>query len=593
MVPRFVACAALWMAAALLSPTGAAQVQTTNAFPGLTFSLVTDIQAPPDGTNRLFVVEQGGTIKVFPNDPATTSADTFLDLSGVVSCCGEDGLLGLAFAPDYATSGFFYVNYTPPSPLRTVVSRFRVSPTDPNAADPASEQIILEVNQPQGNHNGGQIQFGPDGYLYIALGDGGGGGDPGENGEDPTTLLGSVLRIDVSGAGGKQGRGAAPDCGAGANANYTIPADNPLNDGAGDVCDEIWAYGFRNPWRMSFGGGHLWVADVGEGDREEISWADAGLNYGWNTMEGTLCYDPPSNCDQTGRELPVWDYNRDFTTGGRSITGGYVYNGLGCGELTGKYLYGDFITTNIWAMEFDGSGVVSNTLLIQGSGLSVSTFGVDQSGEVYIADYGGTTTLHRFDNCTPLPVELVRFEAATDGDAVALAWATASETNNAGFEVQTRTASGAPQDAEWRVLGFVEGAGTTLEPQQYAYRAEGVAPGPHAFRLKQIDFDGTFEYSPEVEVQVEVAGAYSLSSAHPNPFQTATRFTLTLAKAQAVRVEVYDVLGRLVTVLQDGPLEGGIPHVFTLEAGTLPSGLYAYHVSGETFAVTKPVVLVH
>jgi glucose/arabinose dehydrogenase len=280
----------------------AAQPAIDNAFPQLGFNNITDLQAPPDGTNRLVAVERAGTIRVFESDPATATRTTFLELSGSVDTNGEGGLLGLAFHPDYAQNGHFFVYYTTSEggPFRSVVARFTVS-DDPDVADPTSEQVVLTVDQPWTNHNAGQLQFGPDGYLYVGLGDGGGGGDPFENGQDRSTLLGAMLRLDVD----LDGSGASPDCGAGA---YEVPPENPfLGDEA--ACDEIYAYGLRNPFRYSFGpAGRLWVADVGQNQWEEINWVEAGGNYGWNTMEGEGCYDPPSGCDTSGlsRTATAW-----------------------------------------------------------------------------------------------------------------------------------------------------------------------------------------------------------------------------------------------------------------------------------------------
>ena len=369
-----------------------AQVQIENAFPNLTFRFPVDIQAPTDGTDRLFVVGQDGVIWVFENDAGVTQATEFLNIESKVLCCGELGLLGLAFHPDYANNGFFYVNYTAANPMRTVIARYSVT-ADPDVADPNSELVLLEVDQPFTNHNAGQLRFGPDGFLYVGLGDGGSGGDPQDNGEDPTTLLGSMLRIDVDGQ-----TGGAPDCGAGPNANYTIPADNPFVGGPPANCDEIFAYGLRNPWRYTFDDtGRLWVADVGQNAWEEIDWVTSGGNYGWDIMEGNHCHEPGVGCDRTGLELPVWEYGHDFNMGGFAIIGGAVYNGAACAaDLGGQYVYGDNVTGNIWALSFDDNGATGNTMLFQGSGVAVTAFGVDAAGEMYLTDYGTSGIIQTF-----------------------------------------------------------------------------------------------------------------------------------------------------------------------------------------------------
>lgn len=348
-----------------------AQTNTVAAFPNLSFDSPTDIQQPGDGTDRLFVLEQPGRINVFPNNSDVQSADLFLDIEDQVLYGGEQGLLGLAFHPDYESNGYFYINYTTDNPRRTVVSRWNVNPTNPDQADPNSEFVILEVEQPFSNHNGGQIQFGPDGYLYVSFGDGGSGGDPQGNGQNRGTLLGSIIRIDVNGTQG--------------NLNYAIPNDNPYAGNSEGYREEIWAYGLRNVWRFSFDSqGRLWAADVGQNQWEEVDLIEPGKNYGWNIMEGMHCYSPSSGCDQTGLELPLVEYGHT-QSGGFSITGGYVYTGTSAEELLGKYIYADFVTGNIWALSYNGS--VESNDLIEDSDHAVSTFGVDANGELYFASF--------------------------------------------------------------------------------------------------------------------------------------------------------------------------------------------------------------
>ena len=378
--------------AAVWAQPARSQFQLKPAFPHLSFSQPVDLQHPSDGSNRLFVVEQAGVIRVFDNDPTTTSAPVFLDIQSRVSSGNERGLLGLAFHPDFASNGFFYVNYTATPPLRSVVARYSVDAANPDQGDPVSEMIVLEIAQPAGNHNAGQLAFGPeDGYLYIALGDGGGSGDPFENGQDPGTLLGSLLRIDVDGGAARQSRMLAPDCGAGPTATYTIPADNPLVDGPGNDCDEIWAYGLRNPWRFSFDPttNDLWTGDVGQGSYEEIDRITPGGNYGWKTMEGFHCFSPPTGCNQTGLTLPVWEYAHNGSS--KSVTGGHVYRGPTTSEIWGQYVYADFVDGRIWALDYNGGSPV-NTLLLD-STLRFSAFGVDPNNELYLVAYSGA--IHR------------------------------------------------------------------------------------------------------------------------------------------------------------------------------------------------------
>lgn len=344
------------------------------AFPDLSFTRPVDLQHPGDDTNRIFVVEQRGVISVFPNDPAAGSKTVFLDIEDQVDDGhNEEGLLGLAFHPDYKSNGYFYVNYTT-FDSKTYISRFQVSPQNPGQADPESEQVVLSFDQPHGNHNGGQVSFGPDGYLYIAVGDGGSGGDPDDNGQDRTTLLGTILRIDVD----NQENGN----------NYAIPPDNPFAGNSDGYREEIYAYGLRNPWRFSFdaGNGHLWTGDVGQNRYEEIHIIENGGNYGWDIMEGMHCFEPQSGCDMTGLEMPVWEYDRD--EGDVSVTGGFVYRGPSLPELTGKYVYADYASGRIWALDYSDPDNPANTEIVD-TGVAISSFGVDRDNELYICAFDG------------------------------------------------------------------------------------------------------------------------------------------------------------------------------------------------------------
>ena len=342
------------------------------AFPNLDFQQLTGLVQPDDGSDRIFVTEQTGLVRVFPNDQAVTQAGVFLDIQDRVSMSSsEEGLLGMAFDPGYETNGFLYVYYSNSSPRRSVLSRFSVSQNDPNVADPGSEYIIMEIAQPFSNHNGGQIVFGPDGYLYVALGDGGSGGDPQGNGQNVGTLLGSILRIDVSG----------PSDGK----NYRIPADNPFV-GVPGVREEIWAYGLRNPWRFSFDPdtGWLWVSDVGQASWEEIDTVEKGLNYGWNIMEGSSCYPPGTGCDPAGLELPLWEYS---PADGCAIIGGHVHRSQSNPSLLAAYVYGDFCSGKIWGLRYDGQSVTEQ-MLLNDSSLFISSFGTDLARNLYILSYG-------------------------------------------------------------------------------------------------------------------------------------------------------------------------------------------------------------
>ncbi len=341
-----------------------------------------------DGSGRLFVVEQPGTIRVIKN--GTVLSTPFLDLTDRTSRSGEKGLLGLAFHPDYATNGTFYVNYTRDSDGTTVIERYTVSSLNPDVADPASRFEILTIAQPYGNHNGGQLLFGPDGYLYIGMGDGGSGGDPQENAQDPTNLLGAMLRLDVN-------NGGSP---------YAIPSDNPYVGTAGR--DEIWAIGLRNPWRFSFDRqtGDLYIGDVGQNAWEEISYQAAGtpggVNFGWDCLEGTHPYEFDDACADADLTDPIAEYSHSE---GRSVTGGFVYRGDLYPDLQGRYFYADYVNGKIWSLYKTASNpdTWSTPELELDAGFNVSAFGEDEDGELYVCDWNGGTIRRLADAHGPTP----------------------------------------------------------------------------------------------------------------------------------------------------------------------------------------------
>ncbi|MEZ4737313.1 MAG: PQQ-dependent sugar dehydrogenase [Caldilineaceae bacterium] len=326
------------------------------------------------------MVEKAGTIRMVADGALHDTP--FLDITDRVnSSANEQGLLGLAFAPDYATSGFFFVNYTD-SRGDTVVARYQVTADDANQADPASEFVVLQIEQPARNHNGGMVLFGPDGYLYIGTGDGGGGGDRYGNGQNPETLLGKMLRLDVT---------------SDPQQPYVIPADNPwvtADWNGADVRDEVWAVGLRNPWRYSFdrATGDLWIGDVGQNQFEEVNYTPAassgGLNYGWPIMEATSCYNSSGDdCIEADFVLPVAEYSH---RGHCSVTGGYVYRGPALPALQGVYLFGDYCSGAIWATWFDSSAQWRTELMLE-SDASLSSFGEDEAGELYVTDMASGT----------------------------------------------------------------------------------------------------------------------------------------------------------------------------------------------------------
>ncbi len=370
------------------SPPVRQPVALVNAFPALNFDRPMLLTHSNDGSNRIFVVEQPGVIRVVANDSTATQADVFLDITDRVNAGGEMGLLGLAFHPDFSNNGFLFVNYTTTrdGPRRTVISRFTASGAQ---ADANSELRLLEVEQPFSNHNGGMIEFGNDGYLYIALGDGGSGGDPRGHGQNKTTLLGAIARIDVDNPG--QGR------------NYGIPPENPFVGDGGGVREEIYAFGLRNPWRFSIDRptGQIWAGDVGQGQWEEIDLIERGGNYGWRNMEGNHCFDPSSGCENPEFVAPITEYGH--SDGNCSVTGGYVYRGTRRPELQGAYIYGDFCSGTLWQLRYDNGQLTENSELVSTS-ISISSFGIDEQGELYILDLSGS--IYRFSAATTTSVDV-------------------------------------------------------------------------------------------------------------------------------------------------------------------------------------------
>jgi glucose/arabinose dehydrogenase len=329
-----------------------------------------------DGSNRVFVATQHGVIHVFPNDQKASATKVFLDVSAKVRYddnSNEEGFLGLAFHPDYKKNGELYVFYTDKrAKLTNVLSRFRVRRDDPDRADPASEEELLRVQHPFWNHDGGTVCFGPDGYLYLALGDGGAADDPFGNGQNLGTVLGKVLRLDV----GRKGDGKP----------YAVPKDNPFVGREG-ARPEVWAYGLRNVWRMAFDRktGRLWAADVGQNLYEEIDLLTAGGNYGWNVREGLHPFGAKGVGPRPGLIDPIWEYHHDV---GKSITGGHVYRGQRLPELEGHYLYADYVTGKIWALRYDeGQKRVTANRPIRSRGLPVLSFGEDERGDAYLMTY--------------------------------------------------------------------------------------------------------------------------------------------------------------------------------------------------------------
>ncbi|MCS1409851.1 MAG: Quinoprotein glucose dehydrogenase B [Verrucomicrobia subdivision 3 bacterium] len=367
------------------------QLELEVAFPRLTFDRPVTACSPPSGDQRLYLVEQKGRILILPQDRELDTVDVFLDITDRKPYVeNEEGLLGLCFHPQYRSNGKFYVYYTQHQPRRSVLSQFQHLATDANRVDPVTERVLLEVPQPYGNHNSGTIAFGPDGHLYIGLGDGGSANDPHDNGQNLRSLLGKILRVDVNRRPATQ--------------NYGIPLDNPFVGAGSGIRPEIWAFGFRNPWCLSFDpkNGSLWMADVGQNKWEEINLVVRGGNYGWNTYEGFHLFKEPAS-KAVNTIFPVMEYphSPQFNdqavfphSPGLSITGGHVYRGARLSDFDGVYFYGDFAMGTLWGLRFQHGkithlGTVAEMPLDAKPRRSISGFGRDADGEIYILSFDG------------------------------------------------------------------------------------------------------------------------------------------------------------------------------------------------------------
>lgn len=555
-----------------------AQFTLENAFPNLSFSSPIDLQNSGDGTNRIFVVERAGRIKVFPNSSSATSLKTYLDITDRVSAGGEMGLLGLAFHPDYKNNGFFYVNYTVSNPRVTRISRFQVSSENSDSADKNSELILLTFNQPFSNHNGGWIGFGPDdGYLYIGTGDGGSGGDPQNNGQSITTFLGKILRIDID----NQDSGL----------EYAIPSDNPFTDSSGSILKEIYAWGMRNPWRNSFDPvtGWLWSADVGQNTWEEINIIERGKNYGWRCYEGNHSFNL-SGCNYPEYIFPIWEYSHGL---GCSITGGYVYRGPTVPELTGKYIYADYCTKTVWSLEYNDNAPPDNQTLLTASGF-VTSFGVDENNELYIVTFS-PDRIYRFSPTVSLIVPTSLVATAIGPNEVELSW-NDNNTQEGGFKIERKTGM---QGIYALIDSVNENVVTYLDQSLeantlYYYRV-------FAF-LEQLGSEYSNEDSAKTDNPTGVEDShipteYKLEQNYPNPFNPETAIIYQLSKLSFITLKVFDILGGEVATLVYEEKPAGRYEV-KINANNLPagrqgltSGIYFYQLRTASKIITRKMVL--
>lgn len=441
-----------------------------------------DIANAGDGTNRLFIVERAGVIKVV-SAQGDLQSTPFLDIREKVDRSGgEEGLLGLVFHPEYQSNGYFFIYFiqTISNVRQGVLERYTVS-SDPQIGDLNSASEVMRIDQPQENHNGGDMAFGPQGNLFLGLGDGGSGNDPGERSQNLTLPLGKMLRINVD------------------KLPYTIPADNPFVHSTGDTLKEIWAWGLRNPWRFSFDTNYdLWIGDVGQSAREEINFIPAaqniaGLNYGWDCREGDIeCPGCGNNhCAGLSFTEPVYWYGPGP---GLSVTGGYVLRGDYYNEFEGRYIFADYVRNEIRTLQTNGSQSVSVSGPISAN--KISTFGIDEVGRVYAANYSGT--IFQVVETGVLPIELIAVRLERHQKTILLDWETGMEFNFSHFEVERSRG-----DEPFVQIGIVPAQGQGTPVTSYQYTDDALLPGSYIYRLKSIDLDGSFTYSMTLQTEIE------------------------------------------------------------------------------------------
>jgi len=532
--------------------------QTFFAQPDLVFSQVTDVDnavditGAGDNSGRLFIVDQSGIIRIFDQNTNTLIGTNYLDITGQVLHGGERGLLGLTFHPNFESNGYFYVNYIHDLSGDTRISRFTAaSPTTNGPVNAGTELIILTIDQPGStNHKAGDLSFGPDGYLYIAVGDGGGSGDTDNRAQNPADLLGKMLRIDVDN----------PDVGF----NYGIPPDNPFV-GVPTYREEIWSVGVRNPWRFSFDRltGDMYIADVGQGAWEEVNFEPAGTggrNYGWRCYEGNHTYNTAGCLPASNYTFPVFEYDHS-ATGGRSITGGFVYRGTDVPSLYGWYVLTDYVSGNFWLLRYNGSAWVSDfqpDVPID----NITAFGEDDNGELYATRLSGP--IYKV-TATPLPIELLTFKGTLKEGRVRLNWSTATERNGAHFEIERKT-----EGAGFERIGQVTAAGESTSEQQYSFEDLFAASGENVYRLKMVDRDQRFKYSPAVSIRMQESADWQLS---PNPATGKVSLLLDMAgEMPSLYLTITNAQGKEVMSLNErNPV---LPYSKEFSVAHLPAGVY-------------------
>ena len=476
-------CYALLLILFFSLKTFAQSYGVSDVFSPNTFPYVTELVPCTDGSTKLYVVTQRGKIWIVNTSNPSAAPKLFLDMSDVVSQNEpETGLLGLTFHPNYSINKLLYISYTKTTggQLTSYISKFNVSPSNPDSVLRSSEINLISLDQPYENHNGGKIAFGPDNFLYISFGDGGSGGDPGNRAQDKSLIFGKILRIDVNSVS--------------AGRQYSIPVTNPYFNNVLGYREEIYAYGLRNVWKFSFDSqnGKLWCGDVGQDLYEEIDTISNGRNYGWRIMEGFHCYDPANGCDTTGLTLPLFEYSHNGT--GFSITGGYIFRGNYMPGLYGKYIFGDFSLGKIWALNANG---ISDTSRIVNLDAPCSTFGVDNQKNIYACSYSLTGKILKI---------------------------------------------------------FDTGVGI-----------DDLSNTPKEFELKQN---------------------------YPNPFNPSTKIEFIISRSSLVSLKVYDINGKLVSILINNKNLDEGKHTIEFYSEKLSSGIYFYKLTTGEFNETRRMVII-
>ncbi len=526
------------------------------------FSSPVDLTNAKDGTNRLFIVEQVGRIRIYNGTMVLPTP--FLDVSSIITSGGERGLLSLAFHPNYNINRYFFVYYTNLSGDITI-ARYQTQLGNPNLADAASGVVLMNIPKPFANHNGGDLNFGPEGYLYFATGDGGSGGDPFNNAQNGLSLLGKMIRIDVNNFL------VAP--------YYTIPPDNPYV-GDPNVDDLIWALGLRNPWRWSFdrANNNMWIADVGQGAWEEVNFRTAGntggLNYGWHCYEGntpfdfTGCVPPPG-----GYVFPIFVYPHSFATGGFSITGGFVYRGPEYPVLQGYYICADYVSGNVWLINPDGAGGW-NVRRQSGMPGSISSFGESENGTLYAVSLGGN--IYKVDVTTVLPLSLLSFSGTKQSGFNELKWNVAASQDINRFIIEYSSTGSA-----WNVAGQVA-ALNQAGNQQYSFRHYTTETGKLFYRLQIEENDGTTRYSPVISINgkddVNIKVFPTLLTNH---------LLQVVAEKEVTGIKIMDSNGRVVLARQMNGQQG----YFTVSLPELSRGLYWVRVETRSGNETVKIVI--